>query len=488
VRDHELLDALAQLIGAELIFRRGEPPDGSYAFKHMLVQDTAYQSLLRSRRQQLHGRIAAAIEERFAEIAVAEPELLAHHFSQAGLIEKAIDHWRQAGELAVRRSAMVEALGHFRHGSKELDRMPEGSERGVRELELQTAIGRVLIAVKGFSAPETGQAYDRARDLSGQVDANGRLFPVLYGQWIYRYARAELREAQALADQMLRLARQQEDPTLRLVGHRVLGSALFCLGAPHSAQAHLEQALALYDPTQHRALAFHYTADLRVTILSFLSLALFQLGYPDQSLARSREALAEAQELRHPLSLAFALQQSCCFYSVRREAEALLEQAEALIVLADQQAFPLYTAIGTVARGCALVEQGQFAQGIAELQWGLDALKTEGVELFVPYCVAILARAHQRAGRYHHGINLLSEALARVRTCEQRWCEAELYRFQGELLLALPQPDGINAEACFHKAIAVAREQGARMWELRAVMSLTRLWRDQGRRIEAHYG
>jgi len=309
---------------------------------------------------------------------------------------------------------------------------------------------------------------------------------VLYGQWVYRYVRAEMREAQALADQMLRLARQQEDPTLRLVAHRVLGTALFGLGAPHSAQAHLEQALALYNPTQHRALAFYYTADQRVAALSYLSPTLYQLGYPDQSLARSREALAEAQELRHPMSLAYALQHACLFYFVRREAEALLEHAEALIVLADQQAFPLYTATGTVARGGALVEQGQFAQGIAELQRGLDALKTEGAGLLVPYGLAILARARQRAGWHHNEINLLSEALAQVRTGEQRWCEAELYRFQGELLLALPQPDSMNAEACFHKAIAVAREQGARMWELRAVKSLTRLWRDQGRRIEAH--
>jgi predicted ATPase len=446
------------------------------------VQDAAYASLLLSRRQQLHGRIARIVEERFPETVVRQPELLAHHWTQAGLAAKAVPYWEQAGRLAIRRSAMVEAISHFRKALDLLETLPETPERAANELDLQTALGGTLIVVKGYSAPETGRAYARAGALRHMIGDAGRLFPLLFGQWVFHLVRAELDTALATAQELLDLAHRRKDTAALVIGHRAVGISSLWLGRPDAACGHLNQVLALYDPGRHRPLTSLYAYDPRVPGLVGTSVALLQLGYPEQALARSRDALGAAEDLAHPASLAYALKHACVFHQLCRDGDGVRERAARLIALAGEQGFAYWLAAGLILGGWGRVQHGQVQEGMAQIEEGLAAYRATGAALLRPYFLALLAEAHDCANRGAEALGLLREALAEVDRSGERWFEAELHRLAGELL----RSDRTQAESCFRRAIEVASKQGAKTWELRAVTSLCRLWHDQERRVEAH--
>jgi tetratricopeptide (TPR) repeat protein len=290
---------LGQLVEAELLYQRGIPPQARYIFKHALIQETAYESLLKSWRPQLHQRVAQVLEEQFPETTETQPDLLAHHYTGAGLTKQAIEYWQKAGEQAKGRSANQEAVVHLSKGLELLKTLPETPELIQQELTLQIALGVPLIAIKGYTAPEVERTYTRARESCQQVGETPQLFPVLWGLWAFYLVRGELQIAYKLAEQFLRLAQSVRDPAFLLEAHRAVGVILFYLGELVPAREHLEQGIALYDPQQHRSHALLYGFDPKVICLSHMGHVLWVLGYPDQALKRSLQALTLAQELSH---------------------------------------------------------------------------------------------------------------------------------------------------------------------------------------------
>jgi predicted ATPase len=475
-----------QLVDAEFLYQQGLPPQATYVFKHALIQEAAYQSLLRSTRQQHHQHIAQVLETRFPEICETQPELLAHHSTEAGRHEQAIGYWQRAGQRAIERSANLEAIGHLTTGLEVLKRLPDTPERAQHELMLHTALGVPLRVIKGLGAPEVGQVYARARELCQQVEETPQLVPVLEGLWECYELQGELQTARELGEQILALAQRVRDAELLLVAHRVMGDTLIWLGEFAGARAHLEQGMALYHPQQHRSHAFLYAYDSGVHCLSFVPLPLWYLGYPDQALQRIHDALSLAQELSHPFSLAIALTFAALLHQLRREGQAVKEQAEALVTLSTEQGCALQVAQGMIFRGWALAEQGQSAEGIAQIRQGIAAWRVTGAELAVPYYLALLAEAYGQAGQAEAGLRVLAEALTVVRKTGDRHHEAEIYRLKGELLLQRATGNNDEAETCLHQALDIARHQQAKSLELRAATSLSRLWQHQGKRTEAH--
>ena len=476
-----LQHGLQQLVEAEFLYQRGLPPQAIYLFKHALIQDTAYQSLLRSTRQQHHQRIAQVLEAQFPDICETQPELLAQHYTEAGLLAPAIPHWQRAGQRAIQRSANVEAIGHLTKGLELLKTLPDTPERTQLELDLQIALGPVLMNTKGPAAPEVERAYARARELCQQVGETPQLFPMLWGLWYFHNGRAAHQTAQELGEQLLSLAQHIQDSACLVVAHRALGNTLYHLGELTGARAHLEQGMALYDPQQHRALAFLYGQDLAVICRAWDALALWLLGYPDQALQRIHEALTLARDMGHLSSLAYALDWAAMLHRFRREGDAAQERAVAAITLSTEQGFAVYLAWGTIVQGWSLAEQGQGAEGTAQIRQGLATSQAMGLQAVLPYHLALLAEAYGKSGQGAEGLRVLAEALLMVNNTGERNYEAELYRLKGELLLQQGMEGDEEAETCFRQALAIARRQQAKSLELRAAMSLGRLWQRQGK-------
>jgi TOMM system kinase/cyclase fusion protein len=476
---------LGRLVEAEIVYQRGVPPQATYVFKHALIQDAAAQSLLKSTRQQYHQRIAQVLESEFSETTEAEPELLAHHYTEAGLIEQAVGYWHKAGQRAGERSAHMEAVAHLAKGLELLQTLPETPQRLQREVDMHISLGASLLAVKGYAAREVGETYTHARQLCEHLDDPHRLFPVLRGLHLHYHVRAELQTAHTLGEQLLALAQQTQDPAMLVAAHRALGVTLYQLGAVASAHTHLAQGIAFYDFQQHRAAAFLYGEDSGVVCHSFAALPLWILGYPEQGLAQSQEAVTLAQQSAHPFSLSFVLTFTAVFHQFRREGRATQERAEAAIRLAMEQGFPLWVTFGTILRGWALAQQGQAKEGVEQMHQGLRAHRGTGAELQRPYYLALLAEAHGTMGQSEAGLTVLAEALALVDTTGERWYEPELYRLKGDLLLQQSSDNAAEAETCFHQALDVARNQQAKSLELRAATSLARFWQQQGKRTKA---
>jgi predicted ATPase len=484
-----LQQSLRQLVETELVFQSGVPPQAAYLFKHALVQDTAYQSLLKSRRQQLHHQIAQVLENRFPQTVETQPELVAHHYTEAGLGDQALPYWQRAGEHSSQRSAYVEAVAHFTKGLDVLKVLPDTHERAQHELMLQSALGVSLGATRGLGTPEVKRAYTRALELCRQTGETPKLFPVLRGLQAFHLIRAEYQTARELAEQFLSLAQRVQDPVLLLGAHFVLGQTLYLLGELASAREHLEQGITFYDPQQYRFLTWA-GGDPAVQCRSYAAWVSWQLGYPDQALKRSQEALALAQEQTHPHSLAAALFSVALLHQLRREEQAAHERAEAAVTLATEQGFPLWLAGGTILRGWALAEQGQGEEGIIQMGQGMAAWQVIGTEMVRPTFLAMLAEAYGEIRQIEKGLTVLDEALAVVSKTGERWWEVELYRLKGALTLQSkvqgPKSKVQEAEDCFLKAIEIAQKQQAKSLELRATMSLARLWQSQGKGREAH--
>jgi predicted ATPase len=416
---------------------------------------------------------------------------LAHHYTEAGLGEQALGYWQRAGERAIQRSANLEAISHLTKGLEILKTLPDTLERAQQELDLQLMLGPALIATQGYGAPEVQHAYTRARVLGQQSGETPQLFTALRGLHVCSLMRGELETGQELGEQLLRLAQHQQALALLLEAHLALGSTLFFRGELSSARVHLEEGTAFYDSKQHRSLAFRHGQDTGVVCLSYTSWVLWHLGYPDQALQPSHEAQALAQELAHPFSLVFALYFAAWLHQFRRERQRSQERAETLMMLSREQGFALRMAAATILRGWALAAQEQEGEGIAQMRQGLAMYQTTGAKLLRSGYLALVAEAYGHVGQAAEGLTALTEALTAAHQTGERWHEAELYRLKGELLLiqstgragsgAVPT----EVEACFRQALDMARRQQAKSWELRAAVSLSRLWQRQGRRDEA---
>ncbi|MGH8064441.1 MAG: adenylate/guanylate cyclase domain-containing protein [Candidatus Entotheonellia bacterium] len=477
---------LAQLADAELLYQRGRPPQAQYLFKHALIQETAYESLLKSTRQQYHQRSAQVLAARFPEIAETQPELVAQHYTEAGLTEQAIPYWQRAGQQALQRSANPEAVQHLTKGLSLLAMLPETPGRAQQELDLQIALGPALSATKGRAAPEVEQTYARARALCTQVGETPQLFPTLRGLCGFYQYRGALLTARELGEQLYRLAQREAEPMARLEAHAALGPTLFYLGDYAAARTHLEQGIALTDPTAQRALTLRHDVAPGVRCLALAAFTLWCLDSPAQALRRSQEALTLGLALAHPQSLAFAQHCAAFLHQRRREAPAVQAHADALLTLATAQRFPLYLGWGACWRGWALAMQGQGEAGLAQIHQGMTTLLVTGQTLSHPLCLVLLAEAAGHVSQVEEGLRLLAEALEAFETSGRGDMLTEAYRLQGELLLRHAVPDATQAEACFQQALAIARRQQAKSWELRAATSLSRLWQRQGKRDEAH--
>jgi class 3 adenylate cyclase/predicted ATPase len=471
--------ALAHLQAAEFLYETQLYPERAYTFKHALTQQVAYQSLLTSTRQRYHVQLAQTLEGH-PETMETQPELLAHHYTEAGLAAAAVGYWQRAGERSKARSAYAEAVAHLTKGLEVLQTLPDTLECTQHELDMQVALGQALQVTKGLSAPEVGHAYARARELCQRVGDTTQLFVVLAGLAEFYRARGELEAARELGEQFLALAQNQHDPERLAHAYSVLGRVLLFLGEFAPAHVHLERALAISAPPGDSFLTSRFDRVARAIAHGPLVWALWLLGYPDQALTRSHAMLTYAQELQHAFILARALHDVMTLHKLRGEANAAQEWAEAALAIATDQGFGQSIALATFTRGWALAAQGQHEEGMAQMRHGLAARRAEGAGATLTEYPTLLGEAYGRIGQAEEGLRLLAEALAVVD--KDPWYEAELYRIKGELLLRQDVADAPQAEACFQQAIAVARRQQAKSYELRAAMSLSRLWQQQAKR------
>jgi predicted ATPase len=478
--ERDLNAALVQLVHAELIFQRGIPPDAMYQFKHALVQDAAYASLVRSRRQQLHGLIGRALVEQFPETAEIEPEIVAHHYAEAGLPDAAIDYWHRAGERAVSTSAYAEAVKHITNGIKLLQQLPSTMTRMRQELEFQVALGRACIASKGYAASETGAAYARAYELSRLTDDASQLPKVLAGRFVHYHVRADVRQSQLAANELLEFARGRRDAAGEMMAHCVLGDSLLHVGNFRGASAHLEEALGTLGPQSQPVIVGE---DVRTAVLTYISICLAIQGHVSPAEERMQEAITRARSLQDPHTVAFALADSCRMKCLLLDHKGLVQDLDRLHALAIEHSLKFYQLLATNYRGWAMALEGRLAEGIALLETGIEGAKVAGAQRMLPFHGAMLATAYRRTGRVEDGLTLIGDLLEMVERTEVRYMKAELYRVRTELLVSSSNLD--VAEEALDRGLKVAREQGARLFELRIATNLARIWRNQGHSSKA---
>ena len=489
----ELNSALDRLLAAGLLFPQGVPPHATYLFKHALVQDAAYGTLLREPRRSLHARIAETLESQFTEIVERQPELLARHCTEARLIEKAARLWGRAGQRSLERSALVEAIEQLTRALAQITTLPATPALRREQIRLQVVLITPLIHVKGYAAAETKVAAERARLLIEQAEALGEppedpllLFSVLYSFWVASYIAFNGDVMRELAAQFLALAEKQGTTDPLVIAHRIMGISLACTGGIAEGRAHFDQAIALYDPAEHRPLATRFSVDAKVSSLAFRSLALWLLGYPDAALADADQALKDAREIGQAATFMFALlHTSHTFFVCGSYARANM-QADELVALADEKGAVFWKANGMKLRGCVWAMTGKATAAVQIITSGLAAWRSTGATAWVPWHLSYLTKAYADLGQFDEAWRCIGEAMAAVEITKERWWEAEVHRIAGEIARLSPEPDAAKAEAYFERALAIARAQQAKSWELRATMSMARLWRDQGKRDEAH--
>jgi len=488
----ELGTALDRLVEAGLLFRQGMPPQSTYLFKHALVQDAAYGTLLREARRALHARIAETIESQFEEIAENRPELLARHFTEAGLIEKAADLWGRAGQRSLARSALVEATEQLTRALDQIAGLPATRALRREQIKLQVALITPLLHVKGYAASETRATVERARVLIEQAEALGEppedpllLFSVLYGSWVASFISFKGDVMRELASHFLALAEKRGATVPLMIGHRLVGMSLLTAGNFVQARSHLDWAIALYDPAVHRALATRFGQDVRVVILPWRSWALWSLGYPEVALADADQALKEAREIGHAATLMFALFHVSFTHLYCGNHATANELIEELVVLADEKRASFWKAGGMLRRGWLFALAGKPLDAIQMIRSGMAAWRSTGATVWMPLFLSFLANNYAEVGKFDDSWSCIDEALTAVAETKETWCEAEINRIAGEIALLLPKPDAVKAEVYFDRALIVARKQQAKSWELRSAMSMARLWRDQGKRDEA---
>jgi predicted ATPase len=428
-----------------------------------------------------------AIEKLYSDRLTEQVELLAHHASRGELREKAVEYLHQAGKKAVARSATQEAIAYFEQALDVIKHLPEGKQTIEKTIDIRVDLGPALIAATGFAAPEVEENYNRARELCERLEETRQLFPVLWGLARMHDSRGELSMGRELGEQLLTLAERVQDPALLLEAHHELWANLSMLGELTSGWMHLERGFALYDPQKHEHLAFLYGGhDPGVCCGYHAAMVIWLLGYPDRALRKNQEALALARELSHPSTMANALFFAAWFHLHRGEGQAVQARIEEGMTLATEQGFARWLAQGNFLRGWLLVEQGEKEAGIVQMYKVLTLERAKATSArWDTYYSGLLADAYMKAGQTVEGINVATEALATAQRTECRYYEAELHRIKGELLLTQTAADEQQAEACFQNALKIARSQSAKSLELRASMSLSRLWQGQGKKEEA---
>jgi predicted ATPase len=484
----ELKSYLLNLQGLEFIYEKSLFPELEYIFKHALTQEVAYDSLLLKRRKEIHESIGNAIEEIYGERLEEFLEMLAYHFNQGEVWDKAVIYLHQSGKRAIEKSAYVEAIVYFRKGLEVLQKLPETSERDELELALQYDLAESLIVSKGYIAPEVEQAFTQAYELCRQVGETPKLIPVLQGLrrlYALRGDRGDAQRARELGEQLLTQAHRQHETALLQEAHWAHGQTLSFLGELSFARTHLEQSNSFYKPQSLSSEASRDAAGTQIACLFFTGWVLWALGYSDQALETSNKALSLAHELSHPFTLAFALWAKAQFNQFRREVQATLERVEATISLSREQGFPVWVEYGTPLRAWSLAMQGNPEDGIAQMRDFMTNKPTLITNANWPIYHAVLVETYGSGEQVEEGLRIVAEALVFVEKTGFRFYESELYRLQGELLLRQAASEGNQAETCFHHALGVARRQKAKSLELRAAMSLSRLWQRQSRREEA---
>jgi len=481
--------ALAQLEEAELLFRSGAPPDARYTFKHALVQDTAYETLLRSRRQILHRQIADALRGEFAAVAAAEPELVAHHLTQAGLDEPAIEWWGKAGDGAVRRSAFKEAAAHLGKAIELADKLAAtspGAASGSNRLRLQTSLGNALIWAKGHHAPETAAAYARARELANRVEDASERFSAYYGLWAGYQNRCEPALMREMAELFLREAVARPDCPETLVAHRVSGTTCLYFGDFADAHEHLQKSIKLYEQAWHGDFASRFVHDPRAAAEIRDAIALWVLGRVEDSLRLADRALADAKSAAHAPTMGFALINAAELGLLRRNPEAVATYSQALADIVSRYDLPAFAGGAVFYQGWAKWSDGAAESRLAEMRRGRAIAREQSGNWLSSSSEAALAEAEARAGEIDAGLRRLDDALAELETTECRWYEAEMHRIRAEILLKRDPADTATAEQSLQTAMAIAQSQKARSFELRAALSLAKLYRAANRDADAH--
>ena len=462
------------------------PPASEYLFKHALVQDTAYSTLLRGPRQALHRRIAIALEAQFASLVEARPALAAHHYGAAAMADKAVPYWLLAGKLSVAKSAVEEAIAQLRRGLGLLQSLPETLERSRLELDLHIPLMAALIGARGYAHAEVFAALDRARQLVAATAATGTPlhFPILYGFVVANVVRGNFKAALEHAQRFLSLAEMQPASAPRLIGHRLLGSVLLWTGDFRQARPHLERAASLYRAEEHREFAFRYGQDIGASALCFLSMSLWHDGDPDQAARTADRALLHAREFGHAHTLAYTLLHVAMPAVLSRDVPRVERLANENAAISGEHGFPHFLAYCDVLLGW-VAAHGQGADGTDRMRRGIAAATATGSRFIEFFFLGLIAEALAFAGEVDQGLAELDRALARSTLSGEKWADAELHRLQGDLVCRLPRPDLDKAERSFRAALSIAREQGTKGFELRAAASLARLRRDQGRHTEA---
>jgi class 3 adenylate cyclase/predicted ATPase len=484
--------ALDRLIGAGLLFRRGVPPHATYLFKHALVQDAAYGTLLREPRRTLHARIAETIESEFADIAENRPELLARHWTEAGVIDKAAFLWGKAGQRSLARSALVEAAEQLRRALDQIATLPSTPVLRGEQIKLQIALVNALMHVKGYAAPEPKAAVEQARQFIERAEALGEppedpllLFSALYGVWAASYVAFNGDVTRELASQFVALAEKQDQIVPLMIGHRLIANSLMLTGDITKGREHYNQAFAFYDPAKHRSLATRFGQDVGVSIFVYRALAQWMLGYPDTAVADANHALEDARAGGQAGTLMYAQFHTSLTNVLCANYAAAIAQSDEVVRLADEKNAAIWKALATMQKGCVLALSGKALEGIQMITSGISTYKSTGSRVYLPIFLAHLSRAYAEVGQFDDAWHSIGEALSAVETTKERWYEAEINRISGEIALKLPQLGSSQAEVYFERALIIARAQQAKSWELRAAMSAARFWRDQGRREKA---
>ena len=486
--DVELQSALDRLIGAGLLFRQGMPPHATYLFKHALAQDAAYSTMLREPRRALHARIVETLENEFAEVAESQPELLARHCAEAGLIEKSASLWGKAGQRSLERSALVEAVQQLMRALDQIATLSATPALRREEIKLQVALITPLIHVKGYAGPETKAAAERARWLIEQAESLGEppedpllLFSVLYLFWVANVVAFNGDISRELAAQFMVLAEKQGATVPLMIARRLMGMSLLHTGDIAEGRVHFDRALALYDLAEHRPLATRFGQDVRVAILSFGSMAPWTLGYPEAALADTQQALKDAREIGQAPTLMYALTYTSYINMHCGKYEAANALVDELVALAEEKEASYWNALGMIARGCLFVLAGRASDAVHMITSGFSAFRSTGATLWTPAYLSHLAKAYADIGQFDDALRSIGEATTALETSKETLFEAEVHRVAGEIALKLPEPDAAKAQTHLERALAVAQQQQAKSWELRAAMSMARLWRDQGK-------
>jgi class 3 adenylate cyclase/predicted ATPase len=482
--ERDLVDGLGQLVENELLYQRGRPPRSRYIFKHALIQDAAYQSLLRRIRHQYHEQVANLIVERFPEMVASQPELIAHHYAQAECHEEAVDYFEKAGQDALARSANVEAATHLEKALESLRQHPGSQAHEVRELKLQMALGPALVAARGFGHPDVGRAYGRAWELCRQAADEVHLPIVLRGRQVFHFIRGELQESREFGKQLLDLAERQDDPALVVGGCHALGQTTFILGELNDALNIVERGIGLFDAGQHRLPNWPGGQPGEQCYL-YAAFCSWMLGFPDQALQRCEEALGLANQLSNPANLLNTLAFVATLHVMRKDLEPGLRQAEATIKLGSEQSNPTFLGQGIALHGWLQVARNPGGDGISELERAVVMFRSTGAKAWVPYILGLEAESYARVGRLDDGHASTNEAIDLAESAELAAWLADLYRIRGDLLRDSNPRDIAQAEGAYSRALQIAREQQAKSWELRAATHLARLWQDHGRRQEA---